>query len=524
MLLFHFLQSERIAELERISTSSPLYRRLSENPDHVPKSLDSDFRKFNQEQIIVYAATWPAHISSNPVAMVETTKETINTTAATAVNTISSSSDNNNTDSGQLKAHELHRITQYNNLPPERSNELANFAVDNNNNEPCQDKEIEALTPGGSPRKLKETQGEDSERRKSSEIYPTLPVSSQLSRANSFETPSPSARFIRSKRRRLSFNEEGTSELTSRREVRLSFQQPQHEGKRLSLDMQAAQEMLYVRSQERQITRRLQPASIPLDGIYQWNSNTNTSSSFASTTPPLMTTPYHIRVLFLVPDRELFRAHVEAIYRDYHILFEDRCNIYVQEITSDRQISQIILRYNPSVIVSTGNHWMQLLLSGLCNERRVPDQEFQSVDKLHGSILQINVYGSIRYLFPLIGYGRRSRPSSPTTDTNSAGGSPCSSPPSSPSKSLDESTGVDLTRLMLFISQQIEAMSPVHSGNGSPTGSSSHSPPTVYDSLYGGGRKSLPSSPSEPNVTIDAILAQPHTDNSSSGHHHHRLY
>ena len=68
--------------------------------------------------------------------------------------------------------------------------------------------------------------------------------------------------------------------------------------------------------------------------------------------------------------------------------------------------SGCIAAHQPSIVVSVGNHWMQLLMSGFCPERRVSGP-LQDVKRLHGSILQFYAVGALRYLFPLAGaYGR----------------------------------------------------------------------------------------------------------------------
>jgi hypothetical protein len=237
---------------------------------------------------------------------------------------------------------------------------------------------------------------------------------------------------------------------------------------------------------------------------------------------------HRVRVLILVPEEEPFTGIIRDAKNNYHELLENRCNFIVQVIVHDSRIRGYVQRYNPNVIVTTGTHWMQIVLSGLVDERRIYSSELQDVGKMHGQMLQISVCGVIRYVFPLVGYTRRrnSSPSYPLPDRQKtrspvnngkiSSGSGArrdlsmafesmkpsgeqaeenESVPASASGSsredafslaqcLDPTTDEDITKLMMFLAEQVSSLTPPASTSGSPVSANgSH-----FEIMYGGRR------------------------------------
>lgn len=197
---------------------------------------------------------------------------------------------------------------------------------------------------------------------------------------------------------------------------------------------------------------------------------------------------YHVRTLILAPSKQQFLPLAQEVCRQYMEVMGDRADILVQEITADWQIGEAILQYNPSVIVTTGNQWMQLLLAGLCTERVVNQKVFQDVERIHGNVLQVVVYNTVRYLFPLLAIG----------------GTP----------DRDETVREDLNKLMLFITQESEALTPM--GSPTRTGAMNSSFEAIYGirrsvsstSLFGNNSNAAPSSSSSPPRSTTPLAFQ----------------
>lgn len=274
-----------------------------------------------------------------------------------------------------------------------------------------------------------------------------------------------------------------------------------------------------------------------LDGIASWTSEPRavpfgrSSFSAPSSTTNTTTTGHRIKVLILVPEEQPFYSLIRDVKQKYQELLENRCDFIVQVVLHDSHIRAFVLRYNPNVIVTTGAHWMQIVLSGLVEERRIYSSELQDVERMHGQILQIPVCGAIRYVFPLIGYTRRrssspncsprenisspingkrlssgarrdlfdvfaelgpsfSEEHSPVRIQTSGSTSPTRTGESSTSlcgQDLDHTTADDLIKLMLFLAEQVSSLTPPGSTSGSPNNSST----SFYELMYG-GRRTMP--------------------------------
>lgn len=133
-----------------------------------------------------------------------------------------------------------------------------------------------------------------------------------------------------------------------------------------------------------------------------------------------------IVVLVLIPDKDHFFDVISSYVRTYGARFGGACDFKVCEVMHDDQIKEAVRSYDPSIVVTTGSHWMRMVMSGFC-PLRMMNSDMQDLNRIHGNMLQVSCEGRMRWLFPIVGY-------------RSPVASPCGSPPDSPRATTSTST------------------------------------------------------------------------------------